>query len=111
MREIKFRVWDHLEKEMLFPETVTPSIVDLQGGSLMQFTGLIDKNGKEIYQGDVIEANDVYGKYIGVIEWWNDRWVLEYEGHQDKSKQYQSLMTVKGAVIGNIYENPDLLTS
>ena len=62
MREIKFRAWDYERKEMIQPE----SIIGLEGETtkqlvlsapfltLMQFTGLHDKNGKEIYEGDIV---------------------------------------------------------
>jgi uncharacterized phage protein (TIGR01671 family) len=76
---------------------------------LMQFTGLKDKNGREIYDGDIVKC-PFMGKYInlaveisayyGVMPF--DKWSL-YRG-----KGYEA-SSVK--VIGNIYENPDLLTS
>lgn len=76
----------------------------------MQYTGLNDKNGKEIYEGDCLLARDLYGEYSGSIEWWNDRWTLAYKGKIDGTKQNQSLMTVQSPeVIGNIYQNPELL--
>jgi len=72
----------------------------------MQYTGLKDKNGKEIYEGDLLEADwpnpskveFVNGKYMkSFFDYANDRFVPEI------------IVTDQDEVIGNIYENPELL--
>lgn len=87
MREIKFRAWDTLEKRMR-------KVVSLhwQGDKLVsarlegenepipiegrlvieQDTGLKDKNGREIYEGDVCSFSGKNGKHMGVVEWSDD---------------------------------------
>ncbi len=73
---------------------------------LMQFTGLLDKLGREIYEGDIVKhpwlskgKDDEYG----IIEFKNDayfhHWVIEFGCWDDKEFE----------IIGNIHENPDLL--
>jgi hypothetical protein len=71
MREIKFRAWDG--EKMIFPsdpdtyskfvrgELVCPGVI------LMQYTGLEDKNGKEIYEGDIVRGikGDIYQVFFG----------------------------------------------
>lgn len=71
---------------------------------LMQYTGLKDKNGKEIYEGDII----AFPTYKTVIEWSDKHaaykpWCEYMEGH-DNIEEGEPI-----EVIGNIYENPELL--
>ena len=76
----------------------------------MQFTGLKDKNGKEIYEGDIVKTNETFSKnIIKKVEWiikisgWNIH--PEHIGKKPTEKMHCSHLEV----IGNIYENPELL--
>lgn len=111
MREIKFRAWDKRFKT-----------IDFGGGDLLlrinsedfsepqQFTGLLDKNGKEIYEGDIVKFNVMEGRegepayynQIGEVKILNPL-RLEIGGF---ISHYQEI-----EVIGNVFENSDLLTS
>ena len=148
-REIKFRAWHKDEKLMckatnineegaflfgvkpgkeqviiefkiVIPADDKGRFCEYQKIELMQYTGLKDKNGKEIYEGDIVRFNEFYeGDYkqrggVAVIVW-------DEEGHSvcqvdkedgeefyicstwDLSKNYG------GEIIGNIYENPELI--
>jgi len=125
MREIKFRVWDKILKRMLSWEWVHDNffsrIFDYPNMIPMQYTGLKDKNRKEIYERDIVTGSSLKDWRAGngereIIEWDNtrSRWDMVFysiyggEGHlckeeifQDRAKFYE--------VIGNIYENPELL--
>ena len=72
---------------------------------LLEYTGLKDKNGKEIYEGDVMQNEDGVGR--SVAEWdhcgFNRRWI------PIGVTSPLSLNTEQWEVIGNIYENPELL--
>lgn len=146
-REIKFRAWNKANK---FMDTVwlidwehgqlahrAHSVSQLENCILMQYTGLKDKNGKEIYEGDIIKYSfrDVGDTNTRVLEIFNDSvnfkmreifrdyWlekvdgVLELKhGHLTKYRdETQYLMGISVPeiysyeVIGNIYENPELL--
>lgn len=122
-REIKFRAWDKDLKQMFFEfkitsskgEVVTPSIFICCDDSieLMQYTGLRDKNGKEIYEGDVIilDNSDIGGeKIIGEIIWCDDQ-TLGCLGFGLWTKKGYLHTNLLGhiEVIGNIYENRELL--
>ena len=69
---------------------------------IMQFTGLKDKNGKEIYEGDILTGEYVVTFYEGAFGFW---------GKENSIPEFYMLyryLNIK-EVIGNIYENPELL--
>ena len=75
---------------------------------LMQYTGLKDKNGKEIYEGDIIKTKIFNGKYENAEVYWNvNAWCIRTK------KETTGLFVTKGEygveIIGNIYENQELL--
>lgn len=123
MREIKFRAWDKKEKKMHYGNMeMFDDMIGFRFGhfgvdtskediKLMQSTGLKDKNGTEIYEGDILQVLDVYGIYKGYIDWWGDRWVVMYKISESKELQRQSLITTakNRQIIGNIYKNLELL--
>ncbi len=108
MREIKFRVWNKATQTMHFPDwnelaerAVLPEMF------LQQFTGLTDRKGKEIYEGDIVKSEqwtpEIYRVWFsrGGFCFSNDTTDIEYVNDAKYLEQFE--------VIGNIYENPELL--
>jgi hypothetical protein len=103
-REIKFRVWDKQNKLWVAGWGIGQSGVQSDVGSkvFMQYTGLTDKNGKEIYEGDIVQFEALLdGEKKGKARVF----------FQDGSFIANGLMNnqIPLEVIGNIYENPELL--
>lgn len=69
---------------------------------LMQYTGLKDKNGVEIYEGDILEDYD--NQYIGVVSFEKGAFIVTWEGECCDAFEWSG-----EAVVGNIYEHPHLL--
>lgn len=130
MRKFKFRVWSTERKKMIYPErdgwyrkafkgdngywqTATISILfEVNKVKVMQWTGLKDKNGKEVYEGDIVETVTASGNPFGTID------VVRYQdGGFKLVDDTDSLLpiyigdkeVISIEVIGNIYEHPHLL--
>jgi uncharacterized phage protein (TIGR01671 family) len=119
MREIKFRVWwkSHSEPTIyteydFFDDTWT----DAEYITVEQYTGLKDKNGKEIYEGDIIQEEIDFNSKMtdGIFRYrvyWNEEglcWALEHIGEESiHSELWQCNLSTE--VIGNIHENPELI--
>ena len=118
MREIRFRAWDKVLNKMCdvtdfhcmnFPEQY----------DVMQFTGLFDKNGKEIYEDDILEFNvcseTIDNIYITrEIVSYSRYEIIPFSGIRNKCN-WDGCCGCKcpigeGIVIGNIYENPELIS-
>lgn len=118
MREIKFRAWDKDLKEMLFIDNIFNMTEKFSERGklgyfiLQQFTGLKDKNGKEIYEGDIVETNGIDGKLRWVFKYIEEDCGV-YGGFNPEPVNY-NLSSIHNniencEVIGNIFENPDLI--
>jgi uncharacterized phage protein (TIGR01671 family) len=108
-REIKFRVFDKISKEMYgWSKIESISLVDFNRKhyELMQFTGLTDKNGVEIFEGDIVMHGSAKTK--SKIEFIRGSFALNNEKtmHNTCIRHYELNVC---EVIGNICENPGLL--
>lgn len=115
MREIKFRAWDKKDKKMI-PWEGMYGLERAEGGVavhlaiadqcylmpddivLMEYTGVKDRRGQEIYAGDIVETTRGRGQVFNRLGCW-------FVEHQKELGYIQEDITV----VGNIYENPSLL--
>jgi len=132
-REIRFRVWDNDSKCFILPENLVLRLDghlfdrefgdELHNVELMQFTGLKDKNGVDIYEGDIVK-NHNKGQYVKK-EYWYPLYLIkckkDYLGitvnHVGGGLPSDNIMfklenySRELEVIGNIYKNPELITN
>jgi len=112
VREIKFRAWNKIY-EIMIPNGGWEGIYDFKDDVFIwqQFTGLKDKNGKEIYEGDILEWQTEDGEKVSgpsVVEYWEgDACFTE----TPILNGFSSSHTAWYKIIGNIHENPEVLPS
>lgn len=136
MREIKLKAWNKATKKMyeviridfynekvgyLFADPITQGeaigYFNFSDIDLMEYTGLKDKNGKEIYEGDICRWRDLETFNNEILEdifvvVWNDEKLAWYTQNEDGNFGYDLYEYTDDrdlGVIGNIYENIDLL--
>jgi uncharacterized phage protein (TIGR01671 family) len=124
-RVLEFRVWDKLAESFIYSDSffqchyilnLSGTFFNLQNGSggkeyeVQQYTGLKDKNGKMIFEGDIVLAKQDYADtllkkkkiYGGLIHWNHSYWAIgKYKLFVMKDESL--------SVVGNIFENPELL--
>lgn len=129
MKEIKFRAWNKLANKMYSHKKLEEMLVNLtkndfiagiflplnSDNEIMQYTGLNDKNGNEIYEGDILKGttkgNSDEILAITYVKWDRGQFDLFTEmasdSWEDALFNYMQFFDVE--VMGNIYENPELL--
>lgn len=131
-REIKFRAWDGINKKMIYPtvgqsfgmgsDAITNGQIIDKYDKVMQFTGLKDKHGKEIYEGDILEYENK-GMFPPIERYnvvYSTIHVSDYEDYiaafmlEDKHNGRQLICNITrpykyAKIIGNIHETPRLL--
>ena len=121
MREIKFRAWhkekkimgevlgiDILHKEIFFSNEDVDCYehTDFKDIELMEYTGLKDKNNKEIYEGDIVTLHN--SKYKVIFNSKEAGFVLR-DDEFEMNIPFTNNNNKRMEIIGNIYENPELL--
>ncbi|ABS23186.1 YopX family protein [Bacillus cytotoxicus] len=130
MREIKFRAWDNVKSEMYYVGEEGNISFGLDSNGIvayditegeeefkvlhhlqyMQYTGLKDHNGKEIYEGDILKESVEHGDIITQVVFkdysWKEKLISSPRNHL---RDYFPFGHVNVTVIGNIYENKELL--
>lgn len=132
MRDIKFRAWDKTRNNFTWGNSNliltlgglkmwqfamnAPEPVNQDDFILMQFTGLKDKDGKEIYEGDIVRYANSMESGTGVIEPFFETANLHCRWYKQKTSSPSIFTSIdylgcpqELEVIGNIYENGDLI--
>ena len=107
MRELKFRAWDSAGQKMTEMKTLFLDIRYKTTTTIMQFTGLKDKNGIDIYEGDVLSTADgnlqvVWNMSMATFGLIKKGWAFTHFFGESCDNE-------KSEVIGNIYQSPELI--
>lgn len=127
-RPIKFRAWDTVNKRFSFFKLIplaygqaklieeshqfVSATFSTEDSILTQFTGLHDKNGKEIWEGDIIKSERTGNKYL--VAWEKEKacfmlWFKDFDETPYNFLHNECNGLVQSEVLGNIYSNPELV--
>jgi uncharacterized phage protein (TIGR01671 family) len=120
MRTIKFRAWDKKQERMFVPDGLKNPVNFTENVEHMQFTGQTDIEDNEIYEGDILryelepsERNfyDMESHGIGYVRWddYTASWVVSVNEVETVPKTFFQNQTRNYEVVGNRYENPELM--
>lgn len=118
MRELKFRAWytgnSAFNKKMIYDEKPGDCLRWKHEGQdisdIMQYTGLKDKNGKEIYEGDIVIFYDSFSLNPYEVRWSKGRFDLHTEDNGYCNPNTEDIwIPYDMKIIGNIHNNPELL--
>lgn len=107
-------MWDG--QEMIYDKSNLESFfstweyIEDQKAPLMQYIGIKDMNGVEVYEGDIVELANGSNFYIGTIIFSDTYFCIKYKSKY-REVDYEYFFSAQFRVIGNIYENPELLDS
>lgn len=119
MRDIRFRFWNREQNRFFYADTLQSiTFVSKLAGNIplnwmvhQQYTGIKDKRGEEIYEGDILlRKNDNYYQVKwGVTGWWMYQEIGELLDMYLYQMPIDSIRYIECEIIGNIFENPDLI--
>lgn len=119
MKNIKFRAWRNtgIQKMISWDQLMEAQfncisqVFDSGCYTLMQYTGLKDKNGKEIYEGDILESDTRFTKVVWheQMGMWDCSFIKYKKGKTDVEDLEPHFWKLRCTVVGNIYENKELL--
>lgn len=113
MREIKFRCWLPSFEQMNYRVVMNGEINEIlnkEGPVYMQYSGLKDRYGKEIYEGDIIKNESGEGyDILSVVAYKKGVFCIDANDELDYIEYPLYEWNCEAEVIGNIYENPELL--
>ena len=121
-RKIKFRMkdkqgeWQYVEMTCSIIEAlkdpVTPGGIDIDENTIGQYTGIDDKNGKEIYEGDIVYCQTKFGKAKAIIKFIDGKFVAYWDSILTHPQNGHCIacyeIKKRFEVIGNIYEDIEL---
>lgn len=99
------------DRYMILPQRSAPLLYRVDPATVGQFTGLLDKNGKKVFEGDIVESSydSLYpeDKTIEVIVWYQHGFCIMQPGYFPQPISTE--LSEFSEVVGNIHDNPELL--